>query len=545
MGSFKTQYLSVTVFSAVTNALMLAPSWYMLQVYDRVLTSHDDNTLLGLSLIVMFVYLIHALLERVRGRVLIEVAEDLDAQVAPRLHRRLLDPQLPAAQRDMQALSELQTVKQFLTGQPMLAFLDAPWAVIYLAVIFLLHPALGWLAVGSTLALVLLAVLNQRLTRAGLDRSREFATRERVWLGNATTAVDSLHAMGMKSAVAGRLGLLRGQHLQSLLEASGRAVNISAAGKWIRSVIQSAGLGAGAWLAIHGEMTSGGIIAASILLGRTLAPIEGVIAAWKQWAEFRKGMASLGQLLGPAQAQAPSVRLGRPVGHLRLEEVSVRLRESGPPTLEGLNLDIPAGTTVAVIGPSGAGKTTLLKTLAGVLRPASGRALLDGGELAVRDAEELGAHLGYLGQDTALLAGKVSENIARFAAVDSEAVIQAARAAGAHEMLVALPQGYETELGNQGAGLSEGQKRRIGLARALYGRPAVVLLDEPGTALDDASAAQLMQTLQQLKAQGVTVVFSTHQPSMLQLADLVLVLVDGRLRLSGKRDEVLARLGQR
>jgi len=178
VGSFKTQYLSVTVFSAVTNALMLAPSWYMLQVYDRVLTSHDDNTLLGLSLIVMFVYLIHALLERVRGRVLIEVAEDLDAQVAPRLHRRLLDPQLPAAQRDMQALSELQTVKQFLTGQPMLAFLDAPWAVIYLAVIFLLHPALGWLAVGSTLALVLLAVLNQRLTRAGLDRSREFATRE-------------------------------------------------------------------------------------------------------------------------------------------------------------------------------------------------------------------------------------------------------------------------------------------------------------------------------------------------------------------------------
>lgn len=545
MGQFKTKYLAILVFSAVINCLMLVPSWYMLQVYDRVLTSYDENTLLGLSLIALFIYLIYALLEQARGWILIEIAEALDGSAASILHGSQLTPQVPAHQRDGAVLNDLNTVKQFLTGQPMLAFLDAPWAFIYLAVIFLLNTSLGWISLASMLVLFLVAIANQRLTGPGLEKARDFAQQERRLLVNCSAALESIHVMGMRSAMQARLKEIRDHYLASLLVASGRGVNLSAVSKWIRVVIQSLALGYGAYLVIHEQMTGGMIIAGSILLGRALAPIDGVINSWKQWADFRKSFDTVNDVLASAAQQTHTVQIGKPRGALSLDGVSVKLRANGPPALKDINLTITAGQSVAVIGPSGAGKTTLLKTLAGVVQPSNGRALIDGSDLAFRDMQDLGPHMGYLGQDTALLAGKVSENIARFGAIDSQAVMAAANAAGAHEMLMALPAGYETELGNHGAGLSEGQKRRIGLARALYSEPTVVLLDEPGTALDEVAMTALVQTLAQLKTRGATVVFTTHQPSLAQLADVVVLMADGQLRLMGPRDEVFARLGKK
>lgn len=541
--TFRKYFFTLLAFSAVSNILMLAPSWYMLQVYDRVLTSYDDNTLLGLSLIVVFLYLVYALLERFRGLILVGVSEALDQSIAPQLHRAVLSPSLKERQKELNGLSDLNTVKQFLTGQPILSFLDAPWVLIYLGTIFLLHPSLGFVATASAVLLFVLAVINQRLTEGKLSEAQKANLAERRLVSNVLGAADSIQTMGMRTALTGRLAQVRSGYLDSLLVASLRGVNLSSISKFFRTLIQSIALGYGAYLAIHNEVTAGMIIAGSILLGRALAPIEGIIQSWKQLSEFRKSYANLDEILKATPQRDHSVILGRPKGKLQLIDVTLRLREHGKPTLDKVNLEIKKGECLAVIGPSGAGKTSLLKTLCGIYKPQQGQTLIDGSDLAFRDLDALGEHIGYLAQTTELLAGKASENIARFSEVDSPAVLKAAQLSGAHEMLTALPEGYETVLGDAGHGLSEGQKRKVGLARALYRDPAIVFMDEPGTGLDDASLASVVNVIKTLKEQGVTVVFTTHQPSLAQLADKVAVLVDGQIRLLGPSAEVLARLG--
>jgi PrtD family type I secretion system ABC transporter len=539
---YKTQYITLLIFSAVINALMLAPSWYMLQVYDRVLTSYDDNTLLGLSLIVVFLYLVYALVERYRGLILVGVSEALDQNIAPQLHRTILSPSIHERQKELNGLNDLNVVKQFLTGQPILSFLDAPWVLIYLGTIFLLHPSLGFVATASAVLLFLLAVINQRLTQGKLSEAQKANAAERRLVSNVLGAADSIQTMGMRSALTSKLAQIRSGYLDNLLVASLRGVNLSSVSKFFRTLIQSVAMGYGAYLAIHNEVTAGMIIAGSILLGRALAPIEGIIQSWKQLSEFRKSYANLDEILKASPHLDHSVNLGRPSGKLQLIDVTLRLREHGKPTLDKVNFEINAGESLAVIGPSGAGKTSLLKTLCGIYKPQQGQALIDGSDLAFRDLDALGEHIGYLAQTTELIAGKVSENIARFAEVDSPAVLKAAQHSGAHEMLTSLPEGYETLLGDAGLGLSEGQKRKVGLARALYREPAIVFMDEPGTGLDDASLASVVNVLKMLKEQSVTVVFTTHQPSLAQLADKVAVLVDGQIRLLGPSAEVLTRL---
>jgi PrtD family type I secretion system ABC transporter len=539
---YRAQYITLLLFSAVINILMLAPSWYMLQVYDRVLTSYDDNTLLGLSLIVVFLYLVYALLERFRGLILVGVSEALDQNIAPQMHRAILSPSRGERQRELNGLHDLNTVKQFLTGQPVLSFLDAPWILIYLGVIFLLHPSLGVVSVASAATLLLLAVINQRLTEGKLSEAQKANVMERRLVSNVLGATDSIRTMGMRGALTGKLAQVRSGYLDSLLVASLRGVNLSSVSKFFRTLIQSVVLGYGAYLAIHNEVTAGMIIAGSILLGRALAPIEGIIQSWKQLTEFKKSYANLNEILQATPQGDHSVNLGKPSGRLQLVEVTLRLREHGKPTLDKVNLEIQAGECLAVIGPSGAGKTSLLKTLCGIYTPQQGQALIDGSDLAHRDLDSLGVHIGYLAQTTELLAGKASENIARFSDVNSQAILKAAQLSGAHEMLTALPEGYETLLGDAGYGLSEGQKRKVGLARALYGDPAIVFMDEPGTGLDDASLVSVIDTIKTLKEQRVTVVFTTHQPSLAQLADKVAVLVDGQIRLLGPSTEVMTRL---
>lgn len=542
--SFKKEYISLLIFSMVINILMLTPSIYMLQVYDRVLSSHDDNTLIGLSIVTIYLYGIYALLERSRGQMLVEIAERLDYVVTPLVHKHILSPTSPNRQKELGAIQDLMAVKQFITGQPILTLLDAPWFFIYLFVIYLLHPMLGWLSTASAILLFILALVSNLMTSKRLAVSQQSISAERRLINNVLSASDSIQVMGMGNAMSSLMKQARIQYLNNLLVASARGVNFSALSKFFRTIIQSAALGYGAYLAIIGEISAGMIIAGSILLGKALSPIDGLITSWKQFAEFRKSYTNLDQLLGVSIRSDSSVELGRPKGYLQLVNVTLRLRENGKVTLNNINLSVRAGETLAIIGPSGAGKTSILKILAGILNPHQGQALLDGSDLAFRSWESLGKYMGYLGQSTELMAGKISENISRFAEIDSKALLKATELTGAHPMIMSLPENYETLLGDSGLGLSEGQKRKIGLSRAIYGDPSVILLDEPGGGLDDNSLVHVLNTIRALKSSGSTVVFTTHQSNLAQLADSVAVVMDGQIKLHGSREEVFAKLSQ-
>lgn len=542
LAQHKLAYLSVFGFSAIINILMLAPSWYMLQVYDRVLTSHDTTTLIGLSFIVIFLYLIYALIERYRGVVLVQVSEALDEKIVPQLHSEILKPSIGNRLQEQASLSDLNSIKNFLTGQPILALLDTPWVIFYLITIFLLHSTLGWLAVISSLFLILVAFLSQSTTRLQLKEAQDVLQNERVMVMNSLAASESIRVMGMSTPILEKLHLNRQHYLRHFWLASTRGVNWSSLSKFFRTLIQSAVLGVGAYLSLQNEMSAGMMIAGSILLGRTLSPIEGLINSWKQVAEFKKAFVSLESVLEKSNSRTHSIILDRPIGQLELKNVTVNLRELGKATLRNVSILIPAGTSVAIIGPSGAGKTTFLKTLAGIIQPKQGQAFIDGSDLAYRDLDQLGEFIGYLGQGTDLMAGKISENIARFSKIDNKAVLKAASLSGAHAVALSLPEGYETQLNDYGQGLSEGQKRKIGLARALYKDPSIVFLDEPGTGLDDASLITVMKAIEDLKNNARTLVFTTHQPRLAQLADRVILVIDGQIKMYGPSGEIMNKL---
>jgi len=536
---------SLFAFSAIINILLLIPAWYMLQVYDRVLTSYDENTLFGLSAIVIFLFLIYGLLERYRGLLLIEISVGLEEKITPVLYTAILDTNTKHQASEKNALSELNIIKQFLTGQPMLAFLDIPWIPIYLLTIAMLHPNLGLATLVSIIFLFIIALLNDNFTKLDLLDAHKALSNERRLVSNIISVSDSVQVMGMRSSQIKEIASIRGNYLNHLIKASYRGVNFSSVSKFSRLLIQSLLLGYGAYLAIHQEITAGMIIAASILLGRALAPIDGVISAWRQVDEFKKSVLSLDKILRNQISKEYSVELGRPRGRIELINVSLRLRESGKSTLDGVNLIIEAGESLAIVGPSGAGKTSLLKVISGIYKPSEGQVLIDGSDLAFRDHDNLGKYVGYLSQTSELLYGKISSNIARFDGVDNEAVLRAAEITGAHRDIVSLPEGYETELGDLGFGLSEGQKKKIGLARAIYRDPAMVYLDEPTAGLDDASILSIVKLIQLLKQQGSTLIYTTHQANLAQLSDKILVMVDGKIRKYGKSAEIIQLLGSK
>jgi len=545
--SFKREYSSIFAFSAVINILMLIPSWYMLEVYDRVLTSKDVNTLLGLSLIALFLYAIYALLERYRGLMLISVSNGLDHRILPKIHAKLLSAQYSNTSNQKNPnlsglINDLNLVKQFLTGQPILFFLDAPWVMVYLFTIFMIHPTMGFLALFSAALLFLLAIFNQRVTEPLLSESQKSSLEERRLINNLVSASESLVALGMRTKIYEKLNLIRKNYLNSLEVASLEGVNFSSLTKFLRILIQSAILGYGAFLAIDNQISAGMIIAGSILLGRTLAPIEGIINSWKQLSEFKKSYALLNESLSNMKVEIHSVSLGRPKGIYQLKDVSLSLRDTGSPTLQKINIDIIAGETLAIIGPSGAGKTSLLKVIAGIIEPDQGQVLIDASDLKHRNKDELGSYMGYLSQTTDLMSGKISQNIARFFEIDSEKVIAAAKLAGAHEMILSLPNGYETILGDLGTGVSEGQRRKIALARAFYDSPQILILDEPGNSLDDASINHLKLAIQQIQKNKITCVYSTHQTNLAGLADKILLIIDGQVRLYGNTKDVFNKL---
>jgi PrtD family type I secretion system ABC transporter len=539
---FKDAYKTVFIFSAVINILILAPAWYMLQVYDRVLTSYDDNTLFGLSIIVIFLFIIYGLLERYRRLILVSSTEGLDEKILDEVKKKFIKGDQNTTRKLQNTFRNLNVIKQFITGQPALSFIDVPWFFIYILVLFLIHFQLGFIALIATAVLCFLAILNQKLTGEKFMKASKSVGKENLFIGNIIHSADSAFVMGMNENLFNRLLKSREVHLNEMFAANKESVWINSTTKFFRILVQSGILGYGAYLAINEQITFGMIIAASILLGRTLAPIEGVINNWKTFLEFKKSFFSLNETYQNIKNDETSIDLGEPEGLIEANKAFVSLIKDQEPILKNINLIIKPTESVVILGPSGAGKTTLLKTLCGIFRPIQGQVTLDGTHLTNRDWSHVGKHFGYLSQTTSLLKGKISENIARFGDIDNDAVIEAAKKVNIHDYIIKLPKGYETELGENGSGLSDGQARRIAIARALYKNPKIIFLDEPSLALDHHSIASLVELIKELREKKKTLVFTSHNPMLAQLAEKAILIVNGEIKVFGNAKEILPKL---
>ncbi|WP_314918119.1 type I secretion system permease/ATPase [Pseudomonas helleri] len=539
--AYKRAFFNIGLFSAVINLLMLAPALYMLQVYDRVLASGNEMTLLMLTLMILGLFGLMGALEWVRSQVVIRLGTQMDMRLNQRVYDAAFEAQLstgsPAAG---QALNDLTSLRQFATGNALFAFFDAPWFPVYLWVIFMFSPWLGLLALGGAVLLMLLAWLNQRVSQGPLKAASELSVEATQQASAHLRNAEAIEAMGM-------LGTLRGhwlaQHTAFLAQqnlASEKTASVGAWSKGVRLALQSLVLGLGALLAVQGQITAGMMIAGSILMGRVLSPIDQLIGVWKQWTSARLAYQRLESLLQAHPARPPRMALPVPRGELAVEQLSASAPGTRRATLSNLSFTLPAGQVLGVIGPSGCGKSTLARLLIGVWQPLAGKVRLDGAQLSQWDKQQLGPHLGYLPQDIQLFAGTIAQNIARFALVDADKVLAAAQMAGVHSLILQMPEGYDTRLGDGGAGLSGGQKQRIGLARALYGLPALIVLDEPNANLDEAGEQALLQAIAQLKQLKRTLILITHKPNVLTLTDQLLILREGQLQAYGPTAKVLA-----
>ncbi|MEO1751816.1 type I secretion system permease/ATPase [Thiofaba sp. EF100] len=536
-------FYAVGMFSAVVNVLLLVPSIYMLQVYDRVLTSMNVSTLIMLTVITLGLYLLMGALEWVRSMTLVRLGNQLDQQLSPRVFEAAFEEQLRDGKSSpQQPLSDLANLRQFITGSGVFAFFDAPWAPIYIAVIFLFHWKMGVLALVGAVILIALALANEWLTRHRLAEANKLAIQASGQAQGSLRNAEVVEAMGMLSAVRERWNRLNHKVLALQTEASERAGGISAATKFVRIALQSLILGLGALLVIENEMTAGMMIAGSILMGRALAPVEQLIAVWKGWISAQGAYRRLSELLERHPEQPPRTALPRPKGALQVEGLFVTPAGAPAPVLKGVSFALPAGHTLGLIGPSGSGKSTLARLLVGIWPAQAGKVRLDGADIHDWDKEQLGPHIGYLPQDIELFDGTIAENIARFGEVDNDKLLKAAMLAGVHEMILRLPKGYDTPIGVGGQMLSGGQRQRIALARALYGDPAFLVLDEPNSNLDDVGERALLQAILSMKQQGSTIVLITHRPSILASTEAILILKEGTVAAFGPRDQVLAAL---
>ncbi|MFV3289078.1 type I secretion system permease/ATPase [Pseudomonas sp. NY11955] len=536
-------FYALAAFSGVINVMMLTPAIYMLQVYDRALVSRNVTTLTMLTLLVVGLFLLMSALEMVRTRVLIRVGNCLDMNLNRRLFSAAFERNLSrAGGNPAQALQDLAQVRQFVTGNGLFAFFDAPWTPIYLLVCYLIHPWLGLVTTLGSLILVGLAYLTEKATQKPLAEANQAAMSSASYANNNLRNAEVIEAMGMLPSIGKRWyqGHLRILQMQTL--ASDRAALISSTGRFVRITLQSLILGTGALLAIEGKITPGMMIACSILTGRALGPVEQVIAAWKQLLGCRLAWGRLNDLLQDYPQRPPSMSLQRPMGMLAVENVIAGAPGSNTSIVRGVSFSLAPGDSLGIIGPSASGKSTLARLLVGVWPAQAGKVRLDGADIFTWNKAELGPWLGYLPQDVELFEGTIAENIARFAEVDSDAVIRAARSSGVHDMILRFAQGYDTRLAADGSPLSGGQKQRIALARALYGEPNLVVLDEPNANLDDVGEKALVDALAELKARGATVILISHRPNVLCAVDQILMLRDGAVHMLGSRDEVFAAL---
>ena len=535
---------SAGLFSVFVNLLMLTGPIFMLQVYDRVLGSGSEETLLALVVLVVFLYGVMGLLDHARGRVMARVAARLRAALDGRvfsavLRRAALLPDTAALARPG-GLRDLDAVQRLVGSPVLIALFDMPWTPLFIAAIFVFHPLLGWLAVAGGLLLIAITALNQLATRAPARGAQAAIALADRMAEQIQTEAETVRSLGMQGAAFARWDAARARALDAQTEVGDRTGGFSAAIKALRLLLQSAMLGLGAWLVLRGELTAGAMIAASILLGRALAPIELAIGQWELVQQGMNGWRALAGLLSQVAEEPPRTRLPRPEARVEVEALSLAPPGETLPALRGLSFTLPPGQALGVIGPSGAGKSSLARALTGLWRPAAGKVRLDGVPLDQYDPDTLGRLIGYLPQRVSLFDGTIAENIARLdLEADDAAIVAAAKAADAHKMIVEFPEGYNTRVTAAGGRLSGGQIQRIGLARALYGDPVLLVLDEPNSNLDNEGSVALNEAIRAFKAAGKAVMIMAHRPAAIRECDLLLMLEGGLRRAFGPRDQVL------
>jgi PrtD family type I secretion system ABC transporter len=541
--SIRGSFWTIGVYSFFINILMLAAPIYMLAVYDIVMPSKGLDTLFVVTLVILVFFIGSAVLEYVRSRVMLHISKKLDAS----LNKRIFDAAFDLAAKypgkaGPQPLRDFNTLKSFLTGPGAVAFFDAPWFPIYIAIMFAFDHVYGFYGLGATVIILLLTWFNERATKKGLERSNEMFQKSLNHFGNSVRNVEVVEAMGMRRPLFRRWMEKHHEFMQTHIESSSTAAAYSNASKSFRMMSSSLMYGVGAILAIGGHISPGMIIAGAVLLGRALAPISQLVATWKSFSAARIAYHKLNDLLLEFDEHHEKLSLPDPHGRIDLENVVLAPPLAEKPILKGVSLVIEPGDCVGIIGPSAAGKSTIAKAMVGVWHPNSGYVRIDGADIAQYNRDELGQHLGYLPQDIELFEGTIAENIARFRDEDPARIIEAAKLSGTHDLIVRLPHGYETPIGPGGIALSGGQKQRIGLARAVYGLPKILILDEPNSNLDDAGEYALMMAIRTLKQQGSTIVFITHRQNLLALADKIAVVKDGVIAMYGSRDQVLQAL---
>ncbi len=535
-------FRAVAVFSLAINLLMLAPTIYMLQVYDRVLSSGHVETLIMLTVAAGAALVVLGALDALRSMVTVRIGRWFSERLGPIFLAQGVRGKLLGDPSGAQPLRDLAQIQSFIGGQGLTVFFDSPWVPVYVLLIWLMHPVLGMVAAGSVGALLLLTLATELLTRkhnlsANLTQISANQEAEAV-IRNA----EVVRAMGMLPAMTERWQSTNSSALEAAQQAAERGGILVGITKFVRFMVQMAIIGLGALLVLRGELTGGAMIAGSILLSRALAPIEQAMGAWRNFAAARFAYDRLKKRLHSIPAEPERTRLPAPAGHLRVEGVTYTPPGAGRPVLFNVSFAVQPGEAVAVIGPSASGKSTLCRLLLGLATPNGGQVRLDGSELSHWDLEQLGTLVGYLPQDVELFAGTVRENIARMRRVDDEAVIAAAQLAHAHDMIQHLPDGYDTQIGEGGARLSAGQRQRLGLARAVFGTPKLIILDEPNSNLDQTGESALAAAVKELKARGTAVVIVGHRPSTLAQVDAILLMKEGRVNAFGPRDEVLQKL---
>jgi PrtD family type I secretion system ABC transporter len=531
------------LFSLAINLLLLAPPLYMLQVFDRVLSSRSEETLVVLTVAAVVALGFMGLLDVLRARLLVAAGVVLDRRVGPEVLAGLLAQSAKlAGAAYLNGLRDVSTLRGFLSGAGLLAVLDAPWLPLFVALIFLFHPVLGVVAFVGAVLMVALAVVNERVTRKAVDEAQGRSRRAGRFIDVNVRNAEVVAALGMLSAVTRRWQRLNDAALQEQSKVGCAFSTFSGLTKFVRQFVQLAMLAAGAFLVVSQDLTAGLMIAATIILSRALAPVETLVAGWRSLAEARGAWLRLSDLLKANVADEAHTDLPVPEGRLEVEQVSFKLKDAERPIIRGVSFALRPGEALGVIGPSASGKSTLVRLALGVWRPSSGTVRLDGADVASWPRESLGPHLGYLPQDVELFAGTVADNIARLGEPDAAEVIRSAKRAHVHELILRLPKGYDSDIGEGGQALSPGQRQRIALARALYGRPRVVVLDEPNANLDHEGETALLRTLQTLKGEGVTVIIVAHRPSLLRGVDKLLVLREGVVEAFGPRSEIMARL---
>ncbi|RWI19337.1 MAG: type I secretion system permease/ATPase [Mesorhizobium sp.] len=544
LGACRRYFLFAAVFSLAINLLYLASPLYMLQIYDRVVTSGSETTLVMLTLVLLAAFLALAGLDLVRAAILTRASARLDRLLSARILAASVETPSQGASPS-QPIRDFDTFRQVITGSGIHALFDLPWSPIYIGIIFLLHPWLGFFALGSSLLLIAMAVLNEYIVRAPLKQANDLATANYNFTEMSLRNAEVIRAMGMIDGLVRRWGRDRGLALGQQGRASDRAAVMSGLIRFLRLTMQSLILGLGAYLVIERQITGGSMFAASLLLGRGLQPVEQIVGLWRSLILARAALGRVERLLdGGAQGER-SFNLPKPSGKVAVEQLSFAIPSLQKVLLRDVSFRLEAGEALGIVGPSGAGKSTLARHLAGIMQPSRGTVRLDGADMTQWGRETLGDHIGYLPQDIELFSDTVAANIGRFKTDVDREVIEAARLAGVHEMIIRLPQGYETQIGEGGAVLSGGYRQRIALARAVFGLPNLIVLDEPSSNLDADGDRALAECALELKRRGSTVIIVSHRPSTLANVDKILLLRDGAVEAFGMRNEIVALLNQR